>query len=521
MYKVLLVDDEKIARDSISNLINWEAHQFEFIGASKNAFEALEQIRLHKPEIIITDIKMPVMDGLQLIDKVKALYPETVFVVLSGYGEYEYTSQAMAFGIKHYLLKPCNENKIVEVMNTVKDELGRKAKEEQFLQGLAAKLEKMLPLVKEQILRDMAITGVYSKKDCEYFLELSQLSNQMFKVVLVMFGKPCDYIEKFALKNIAEEILTEERIYLSTIVEDCVLFLVRSMDLHELSEHFIKTSQVFKNYYKIDLYMAVSKEGAVTDIRSMYKEAKECLKFRFYLEEGGIITTEDIDINRRAQIPDIPWIFEEITSSVRTGQVTEVNVLLEDMFVKFEAEKLKINEIKAYCLELFLMMIRDSTEERLSNQMKNVSKFQELDSIHPIFELLKSIANEIAKENYEKTIHKQNSLVQSVKEIVEKNISNPELSLKWIANELLYLNEDYLGKVFSRETGERFTQYVLNKRMEFARHLIESRSDLKVSDISRMTGFSEDAQYFSKVFKKYTGMTPSDYKRSIEAGSDK
>jgi two-component system response regulator YesN len=516
MYKVLLVDDEKIARDSISNLINWEAHQFVFLGAAKNGFEAHEQIELKHPDIVITDIKMPVMDGLELISKVKAIYPETIFVVLSGYGEYEYTSKAMAYGIKHYLLKPSNEDKIIEVMNSVKEELEKKAREELFIQSLEGKFEKILPLVKDQILRDIVITGVYNKNDCEYFMELFNISKQMFKVVLITFDNPCDYIEKFALKNIAEEIFTEKRVYLSTIIEDSVLLLIKSMDLSDITEYLIKTKQIYENYYKINLFMAVSVEGAVTNIRSMYKEAQDCLRFRYYIEEGGIITIDDIDINRREQILDIPLIFEEIVSATKTGRVSELNRCLEDMFVRFESEKLKINEIKAYCIELFLIILRQSHEDLLSNQIHNVTKIQEFESSIHIFEFLKSIANEIAKENYDNTVKKQNSLIKAVKEIVQKNISNPDLSLKWIANKLLYMNEDYLGKVFSKETNGKFSQYVLNKRMELAKHLIECKSELKVSEISRKTGFSEDAQYFCKVFKKYTQMTPTEYKKTVE-----
>lgn len=516
MYKVLLVDDEQLARDSIANLVDWEAHDLHFLGAAKNGFEAFELIVRHAPDIVITDIKMPVMDGFQLINKVRAVYPNTVFVVLSGYGEYEYTSQAMELGIRHYLLKPTNENKIVDIINAVKEELERREEDERFVQLLEDKLDKTLPFVKEQLLRDIAITGVYSKNDLEYFMELFHIAGQKFKVVLVMFDKPCDYIEKFALKNIAEEIITAERIFLSTIIENCVLMLVKAMDLQEIAECLIHTRQMYEKYYKINLFMAVSQEGAVTNIRSMYKEAQECLKFRYYMEDGGIITIDDIDGDRRKRHLDIPLIFEEIVSAVQSGRTAELNDLLEDMFVQFESEKLKINEIKAYVLELFLKMIINSREEILSKQMMNVSKFQDLQSSHSMFELLSTIAVGLAQENYEKTIHKQSALIQSVKDIVQKNISNPDLSLKWIANQLLYMNEDYLGKVISRETGERFSQYVLSRRMELAQHLFTSRSELKISEIAVMTGFAEDAQYFSKVFKKYTGFTPSEYKKNME-----
>lgn len=116
MIKVLLVDDEDIEREAMAEIIPWENLDMELVDMAWNGIEGLEKIRTHQPDIVITDIKMPVMDGIQLIGKTKELYPDMLFVVLSGYGEYEYTSRAMELGIRHYILKPCDEEKIVEVL---------------------------------------------------------------------------------------------------------------------------------------------------------------------------------------------------------------------------------------------------------------------------------------------------------------------------------------------------------------------------------------------------------------------
>lgn len=120
MIKVILVDDEDIERDAMAEIIPWEKLDMELVDTAWNGIEGLEKIRMHVPDIVITDIKMPVMDGIQLIRNTKELYPDILFVVLSGYGEYEHTSRAMELGIRHYILKPCDEEKIVEVLQKVK-----------------------------------------------------------------------------------------------------------------------------------------------------------------------------------------------------------------------------------------------------------------------------------------------------------------------------------------------------------------------------------------------------------------
>ncbi|HBR30390.1 MAG TPA: DNA-binding response regulator, partial [Firmicutes bacterium] len=135
MYKVLLVDDEEVIREGMTKIIDWEAIGFRFMGAAQNGIEAYERLMQDPADIVITDLKMPVIDGLELIAKIQEEHPEIVFVVLSGYGEFELAKQAMRYGVKHYLLKPCNEQKIIEVLNEIKDDLLREeAKEQQFIQ---------------------------------------------------------------------------------------------------------------------------------------------------------------------------------------------------------------------------------------------------------------------------------------------------------------------------------------------------------------------------------------------------
>lgn len=115
MYKLLIVDDEAIERDGMANLIPWQAYGVELVGTAWNGMDGYEKIEALHPDIVLTDIKMPVMNGIELIRKTKYKFPDIEFLILSGYGEYEFTSQAMEEGVRHYILKPCDEAKIVEV----------------------------------------------------------------------------------------------------------------------------------------------------------------------------------------------------------------------------------------------------------------------------------------------------------------------------------------------------------------------------------------------------------------------
>lgn len=123
MYKLLIVDDEQIEREGMAHFIQWDKYDIQLCGTAWNGADALGKIQKDVPDIVLTDIKMPVMNGIELIQKLSETYRNIVVVVLSGYGEYEFTSQAMEYGIRHYILKPCDEDKIVAVMNDAKKEV--------------------------------------------------------------------------------------------------------------------------------------------------------------------------------------------------------------------------------------------------------------------------------------------------------------------------------------------------------------------------------------------------------------
>lgn len=129
MYKILLIDDEEIVRKGISSLINWEVYGYTLIGAAKNGQEGYDIILRERPQVVITDLKMPMLDGLELIAKINVELPETVFIILSGYGEFELAQEAMRYGVRYYLLKPCNEQEIIGVLQQIRQEFGQNRRE--------------------------------------------------------------------------------------------------------------------------------------------------------------------------------------------------------------------------------------------------------------------------------------------------------------------------------------------------------------------------------------------------------
>ena len=170
MYKLLIVDDEDVEREGMADFIQWEKYGISLAGTAWNGVEGYEEIQNQMPDIVITDIKMPVMNGIELIRKTREDFPDIVFIVLSGYGEYEYTSRAMELGVRHYILKPCDEAKIVEVIGKVTEELKVREEKKRKEDDMRTQVKRLAPRAREQMFRNVLLNREDIHKDFEAYL---------------------------------------------------------------------------------------------------------------------------------------------------------------------------------------------------------------------------------------------------------------------------------------------------------------------------------------------------------------
>lgn len=509
MHKFLLVDDEKIIREGISQLVNWKEMGIELIQA-KDGLEAYDLTEKEYPEVIITDIKMPGMDGLELIEKVSRKYPNIKFVILSGYGEFNYASRAMQMGVKYYLLKPSDENEITTVAKKVMEEIKSERQKEDIVRKIKRSMANILPQVKEQFLRDCIMGRSYKEGKKLDMLKLLNLDIGRIRIALMKFNKEVDFERKFVLKGLCENILRENIIF-STIMEDYVLIMTNPMNFKKLMNRIIRVRQIFYNYYGIYFTTAISEEDDFSNISYLYKEVKKYLEYRFYLSEPSIITRRDI--LQGTSYDDTDFNYEQISYTVKSGNFTDAKKLIDDFFEKLKLMKLGIDVTKSYCLELYMSILRQAEPGRINYYIDKIIDFHKIDNINQVYDFILIAASEIARNNYEMNIRRHNKIIDSIIRYVDMNISNENLSLSWLAKEIVYMNVDYLGKLFKKNIGKSFSSYLLSLRIEKAKELIRQYPELKVYEIAERVGYGNNPQYFSQVFKKMTRYTPSEYKR--------
>lgn len=402
MYKLLLVDDERIIREGIANLIDWASNDIEFIGTAKNGVEAYEIILKENPHIVITDIRMPLMDGLELIEKVKKINENIIFIILSGYGEFDYAKKAMQQGVKHYILKPCNENKIIEVLDEIKDEIDEKYNKDELISSSKRNLDIVMPLAKEEFLRNYSMNRNYPIGEIKYYKNLLGINDEFLRIIILKPEGECGYEEKFTIIDISNEEIGKDNVLLGTIIGNHVLLLIKDIEFDRLIKLLNSIKINFKNYYEVNMSAGISDVGSFDDIPTMYKKAQLSVK----------------------EIPE-----------------------------------------------------------------------------------------KAAQEDYKVIVEKQSKLVNTIKKYVNENIENSELSLKWLASKYIFMNVGYLSKVFNKKTGEKFAHYLMRVRMERAMELIEKSDEDKVYEVAEKVGLGDNPQYFSQLFKKFTGYSPSEYKK--------
>lgn len=341
MLRLLIADDEKIIRETISHLINWEELGIELIGTCKDGIEAYEMILDEYPDLVLTDIKMPGLSGLDLISKVQNLDKRLEFILLSGYSDFSFAQEAMSHGVKHYLLKPCNENQIIKVMQS-------------------------------------AISDVKNRR------EKDQLSIK-------------------------------------------------------LTQSLVKNTMV---------------EWLFDDMNDLIENPSSAMLYTFFQ------SIEDIELAKSLSATFI----SKIATKLSCLDQIDLTQFLRELYI-----------------ETNLSHIYTLTNHQLETIIHHSS------------------------------ICKYKSFIEKTLQYVDSHLEDPTLSLKGISENYLYMNVDYVSKQFIKQTGDKFSVYVTRKRIETAKKLLLQSGAEKIYMVAEQVGCGNNPHYFSQIFKKYTGMTPTSF----------
>lgn len=462
MLKLIITDDERIIRENISTIIDWKKYDIELVGLCKNGLEAYDMILDESPDIVLTDIRMPGMDGLELIRRISETDLNTQFIILSGFGEFEYAKTAMKYGVRHYLLKSCSELQILESIREVAQDCYKKSSSEHSYPAMnSIRHNVMFTILNNAICQNRPYDEIM--KDYDPYLDFYFSSYHLFYVYFLTQ----DHLEEFLsqLKQYAHNHFPEMTIH--GIYVNCTLLLF------------------FKEF-----------AGSYQDLSHFFVSMR-------FTGKSPSLETEDLSFKNLRSL--LQTVLDKVKRFSMIYYINDFHILssCNYSFIMEEADK-----------QLGAFLSSGGTEQLdsrlstvdLTEWLLNVSQETDLEQLKLILaEKLRSLLSVSPQASAVST------MTQQIYDYVTEHLSDPNLTLKRIAEQHLFMNTDYVSKKFQKETGTRFSNYLTDVRIERAKKLLVSAGNDKIQTIAEQVGCGNSPQYFSQLFKKKTGMTPSAY----------
>jgi two-component system response regulator YesN len=539
MYRVMVVDDEIPAKEILSCIINWESTDFRIVYNASNGREALDNYIQVNPDLIITDIQMPIMNGLDLIEEVQKINKNQRFLILSCYEDFTYAQRAMKMGVTDYLVKDliC-PNDLYSILSKTKSEL-ESIKNISLQETSFKKEDNLLTLLKDH--KDIAlrklIFNYLDEEECHKIIKDFNLNldGKLYALFLIQIDNFFKYLEdeNFYVKNLKEIVNTVTEIIEDSKAGECfyndngeftaiIQLTPTNSEADIINECYSLAEEIKRKVCSIhDISLTVSISSTfkkLTGIKKYFDEVFKLSKMKVFLGTGKIILNNTFVANLNLDTSILSRRIADIGKAVEENNVNMLKYEITYLYNKDMRGFMQLNYLNYINSSLLDLIVKTSNKYRISYVDIFSSSYIPIESLSS-----KETVEEMASwfiESFSKIIIiKSNSLIKSKYskkvqdsiDYINKNLNTYALSLTDIADHI-NAHKVYLCRIFKEETGENVTQYILKARIEKSKEMILSTS-YKLYEISDKLGFTSPQQ-FSILFKKVTGITPNQFKDS-------
>ena len=518
---VMIVDDEPVILVGIQFMIEKYCPECRVCALAVDGKDGLQKIREHRPDIVITDITMPEMDGLELIRTARAEGVTARFVILSGYSDFNYARQAVSIGVEDYITKPIEEKELAEVMRKVSTSIAR---ERDAAERAAYRGEKL----REYVLRDV-LTGKNAGKQ-ERTGKLAAihfpLSQALYLCLCLPTGDGRDQKEtrKETLRALAEEYMPfqQECAVLTDLQDvDCVLMAIgRDTPERTVYNRLGMFRYVCMEKMDRDIWIGCSRiHESPEDIPTAFEEARCALNYRILLGEPDIIHYEKIhNIEpKNAVLPE--ETLRQLEEAVDTMDDASCQRLLDQIFAEWKSRSdMTLEQVRIAALNILLTGIRKipSVQFQLNEYLgKNLFTLEGLNQFESLEQLKNWILN-VLKSMNEMMLHsaagENPDLIEESKKYIRQHFTE-EISLKEVADRF-FINASYFSTLFKKKTGMNYQSYVTKLRVDLAKKLL-AEPEMRIYEICETVGYT-DMKHFNRVFERETGLRPADYRKQIQ-----
>lgn len=530
LYSLLLVDDEDDVLQAMKRKIDWEALGFSMVGTAENGQEALEIAEQTHIDVVLTDIKMPFMDGLTLCRKLKENYRNMKVVIYSGFDEFEYAREAIHLEAEEYLLKPISAKDLSGVFQKIKDSLDQEIAKRRNLDRLNEYYQESLPAMQEQLLISILEGRATGERARSLLLTYDLNLDSRCYAAAILRGvpgargeRPLQLLNLSLMKLIQDYLGNRIRYhcvnYLDRVV---IIFLLDSEDCP--SDMLYHLEQICKMADRLLAIRTTAAMGQIVSdmaaITTSFQEAANAMEYHTIIDSGNqVIYINDIEPRPQDSVEFPAYNYQEILRAVKLGDGESVSQAIRQFINTLKCRAITPGEYEIACVELlteftkvgrsYQLHIRDIFgKDRVPWQ--EIEQFSSLDELEQwLIDICTNLRRTLRHERKDSTMR----MTERAKTYIEEHYAESDLSAESLCRHL-NVSTTYFSTVFKREVGLGFAAYLTKIRLERAVELLISTEE-KTYIIAEAVGYMEP-NYFSYVFKKEYGISPSIYRASLK-----
>lgn len=537
LYGIMLADDEEEVRKAIIRKMDWEKLGFKVVGDAENGEDALEKLEQLEPDVVMTDIRMPYMDGLTLAARIREQHPSIKILIFSGYDDFEYAQQAIKLGVTEYILKPVNCQELAEILERVRLNLDQEIEQRRNIDTLRESYLGSLPILRELFLNDLvrktADIGSVMPKLREYGIDILDARKWLAAVIHV------EQVERTEGQVLSQH---QELIPISVrgLAEDhlkpyCRFAIFNSMEgitviaavdgdntqtgLMNVLNDICKES---RRMLEVAITVGVGHScDTLQEIARSYQTAVDALGYRAIVGKGRVIYINDVEPVSRGKLQMDAGEEEELAAAVKFGPQSRIASVIHQLAARMDDAKVHARQYQVYMLSIANCIIRLMQQYDLNmDQMfeEQITYRNILDNICCREEFAERIIPIACRMNEAMNQERDNTtrnVIRKAKEYIREHYADPELSVEMLCRHL-HMSPAYFSTMFKKETGQTYINYLTEVRLKKAVELLNETDD-KTYVIAGKVGYQEQ-NYFSYVFKKRFGVSPTKYRSTGQSG---
>jgi two-component system response regulator YesN len=529
MIRTLIVDDEYLVRQLVKNSVNWNDLGFEIVGETEDGEQALEMVEEIKPQLMIVDINIPFINGIELSKIIRERYSEIKIIILTGYDVFEYAKEGIKAGVLNYILKPIDSEEFAQALLDVKKKIEEENAQKNYIENI---VEKSSIIEKEKFLNTIICKSEnekYIKEKMDYF-DISLSPDNIVVAVIVIDNSREEFPQekelqlwKFGVLNITSEVVSELCPSIAFYgPNDQIVVILNQYNNYEHAKISAcnlaceKIRNFINKYFSFTVTIGIGRSyNGYDKIYLSYQEAICAMEKKFIYGNNHVISFETMDKQQNDFNFLIFYDKDKLLIELRTGNYEEIKKGIKQIFNKLLQDMVSKDHVMLVAMDLVSVIIEFTAENNFTVKDiidQKIDLFEVLRRKETIRELESTIV-----DLYEKSINyvfqnrrsATSKVVEKAKNYIEENYNRNDLTLDEIASNI-FINSSYLSKVFKKELGYSVIEYLTMFRLKKAKEIIDSNANIQLHDIAERIGYS-DPYYFSKCFKKSFGLPPSKY----------